>query len=201
MTVRIPFVPLALSEGALREHPGSWSCVQDSPIDPPLRWHRRIEPRKRIEARKRYGHKVAKHLTGWRGPRALGAGTGMAEDMARLEDLTPGTRVRGIVSDASVEVVATAWHGTRALTLTYRTDGGQTGERIVYRDDEPKLDLEAESRAWAFDGDGRRFRLVSEARRIRLAYLFDPMLAVHLSAVRPLPHQIQGGSSRTTRDY
>jgi hypothetical protein len=43
---------------------------------------------------------------------------------------------------------------------------------------------------WSFDGDGARFRLVSEAHRIRLAYLFDPVLAVHTSLVDPLPHQI-----------
>jgi SNF2 family DNA or RNA helicase len=34
------------------------------------------------------------------------------------------------------------------------------------------------------------FRLVSEAQRIRLAHLFDPLLAVHTSLVEPLPHQI-----------
>jgi hypothetical protein len=33
-------------------------------------------------------------------------------------------------------------------------------------------------------------RLVSEAHRIRLAHLFDPVLAVHTSLVEPLPHQI-----------
>jgi superfamily II DNA or RNA helicase len=32
--------------------------------------------------------------------------------------------------------------------------------------------------------------LVSEAHRIRLAHLFDPVLAVHTSQVEPLPHQI-----------
>jgi superfamily II DNA or RNA helicase len=31
---------------------------------------------------------------------------------------------------------------------------------------------------------------VSEAHRIRLAHLFDPVLAVHTSLVDPLPHQI-----------
>ncbi len=30
----------------------------------------------------------------------------------------------------------------------------------------------------------------SEAHRIRLAYLYDPLLAVHASLVEPLPHQI-----------
>lgn len=43
---------------------------------------------------------------------------------------------------------------------------------------------------WSFNGDGRLLRLVSEAHRIQLAHLFDPMLAVHTSLVEPLPHQI-----------
>jgi SNF2 family DNA or RNA helicase len=47
-----------------------------------------------------------------------------------------------------------------------------------------------QGRPWSFDGDGALFRLVSEAHRIRLAHLFDPVLAVHTSLVEPLPHQI-----------
>jgi hypothetical protein len=42
----------------------------------------------------------------------------------------------------------------------------------------------------SFEGDGGLFRLVSEAQRIRVAHLFDPVLAVHTSVVEPLPHQI-----------
>ena len=49
---------------------------------------------------------------------------------------------------------------------------------------------EPAGRPWSFDGDGALFRLVSEAQRIRLAHLFDPVLAVHTSVVEPLPHQI-----------
>lgn len=33
------------------------------------------------------------------------------------------------------------------------------------------------ARAWGFDGDGHLFRLVSEAHRICLPHLFDPVLA------------------------
>jgi SNF2-related domain len=47
-----------------------------------------------------------------------------------------------------------------------------------------------QGRPWSFDGDGAMFRLVSEAQRIRLAHLFEPILAVHASVVEPLPHQI-----------
>jgi len=38
--------------------------------------------------------------------------------------------------------------------------------------------------------DGHLLRLVSEAFRIRLAWLFDPYLAITTSLVEPLPHQI-----------
>src|SRR6266511_5084780 len=62
---------------------------------------------------------------------------------------------------------------------------------LLYGDDEARLEVEAPGAAFAFDGDGRLFRLVSEALRIRLAYLFDPLLAVHTSTLDALPHQIQ----------
>jgi hypothetical protein len=55
---------------------------------------------------------------------------------------------------------------------------------------EPRIAVAALGRPFAFDGDGHLFRLASEAHRIRLAHLFDPVLAVHTSLVEPLPHQI-----------
>jgi hypothetical protein len=61
---------------------------------------------------------------------------------------------------------------------------------LLYRDDEPRLEIVEAGRSWSFDGDGALFRLVSEAHRIRLADLFDPLLAVHTWLLKPLPHQI-----------
>ena len=52
------------------------------------------------------------------------------------------------------------------------------------------MQLAKQPGAWRFDGDGALYRLVAEAHRIRLAHLFDPLLAVHTSLVEPLPHQI-----------
>ncbi|GAB4287817.1 MAG: helicase-related protein [Coriobacteriia bacterium] len=110
---------------------------------------------------------------------------------ARLEDLTPGTRVSGITPAAPVEVVQATWHGTSALTLTYRTPDGRVAEQLVYRDMEPQLAVEQASRIFSFTANPALFRLAAEAKRIQLAYLFDPMLAVSTSQVVPLPHQIQ----------
>ena len=108
----------------------------------------------------------------------------------KLEDLKPDTTVRGIVPDGVVTVVNVQWHGSGALTLIYRPASGRVAEEILYRHDEPRIEIVEQGRPWSFDGDGALFRLVSEAYRIRLAHLFDPVLAVHTSLVEPLPHQI-----------
>src|SRR5215217_8875977 len=108
----------------------------------------------------------------------------------KLEELTPGATVRGILPDAGVSVVSLQWHGSDAVTLVYHSPAGRVADEILYRHDEPRLELVEQGRPWSFDGDGALFRLVSEARRIRLAHLFDPVLAVHTSLVEPLPHQI-----------
>ena len=40
-------------------------------------------------------------------------------------------------------------------------------------------------------GDPTQFRLASEAKRIHLAYLYDPLFAVSMSQIDPLPHQLE----------
>ena len=71
-----------------------------------------------------------------------------------------------------------------------RDAAGAVGNRLVYRNEEPSLEVVEAGRLWSFDGDGALLRLVSEAYRIRLAHLFDPYLAIHTSRIDPLPHQI-----------
>jgi superfamily II DNA or RNA helicase len=110
--------------------------------------------------------------------------------MARLEDLTRGATVEGILPDQAVTVVDAHFLGPDVVELTYKDAAGRPGNQLVYREMEPQLEVTAGTRAWAFDGDSARFRLVTEANRIRLAHLFDPVLAVHTSLVEPLPHQI-----------
>lgn len=110
--------------------------------------------------------------------------------MARLEDLTRSASVKGVLPNGTVTVVDVAWHGSNVVELTYKDSAGRLGSELLYRDREPTLEVLDVGRAWSFESDGSLFRLVSEAYRIRLAYLFDPVLAVHTSLVDPLPHQI-----------
>jgi SNF2 family DNA or RNA helicase len=117
--------------------------------------------------------------------------------MGRLEDLTKGALVRGVLTDRAVKVVDVDWVASNALTLTFIDEStGNTGQELLYRDDEPRLSVEQADRAWSMDADGTLFRLVSEARRISLAYLFDPFLAVQTSNLDPLPHQIDAVYSK-----
>lgn len=110
--------------------------------------------------------------------------------MTRLEDLKRGATVKGILPDHFVTVVDVKWHGPNVVELTYKDASGRLGGELLYRDREQVLEIVTRGRPWSFEGDGARFRLASEARRIQLAYLFDARLAVHTSNIEPLPHQI-----------
>lgn len=107
----------------------------------------------------------------------------------RLEDIKIGARVSGLAGAQPAEIIGATWYGDQALDVVYRL-GGKVDQRIVFRSDEASLDVADAGRAFVFDGDGETLRLASEALRIRLAYLFDPYLAVHASSIEALPHQI-----------
>src|SRR2546421_5506685 len=102
--------------------------------------------------------------------------------MSKLEDLQTNASLRGILPDALVTVVNVQWFGSEALELTYKDPAGRVANQLLYRHDEPRIQIVEEGRPWSFGGDGDLFRLVSEAHRIRLAHLFDTVLAVHAAA-------------------
>ena len=108
----------------------------------------------------------------------------------RLEDLTVGSSVNGLVANESVQVVAVKWYGSSVLELTFKNSQGMLASQLLYREDEARLEVLDSSLPWSFDADGDTVRLASEAYRINLAHLFDPYLAVHTSSIEPLPHQI-----------
>lgn len=110
--------------------------------------------------------------------------------MAKLEDITVGSTVKGIAGNESVSIVAAQWYGSNVLEITYKDTRGTLGTQLLYRDDEVNVEVLANHLPWSFDADGNQMKLASEAYRISLAHLFDPYLAVHTSSVEPLPHQI-----------
>jgi superfamily II DNA or RNA helicase len=108
----------------------------------------------------------------------------------KLEHLQKGTRVRGLAAEGIATVKSVEFHGSNAMEVIFADSKGALHNRIVTREDEPSLEGVEASRPWSFDGDGDVFRLVSEARRIQLAWLFDPYVAITSSTIEPLPHQI-----------
>lgn len=107
-----------------------------------------------------------------------------------LEELKPGLRIDGLIPAQVITVIFAQWHGIDALELTYKTNDGALGQQVVFRKDQDNLTV-AQTGSRAFDANATDFKMVAEAQRITLAGLFDPMLAVATSDVRPLPHQIR----------
>ena len=108
----------------------------------------------------------------------------------RLDDLAHGANLEGLEPGLVVTVAAVIPQGPDARTVFYRLPDGTVRERLLTRADERSFGPATSTRPWAFDGDGESFKLAVEAKRIDLAFLFDPMMAVHTANVDPLPHQI-----------
>ena len=110
--------------------------------------------------------------------------------MSKLEDLQPGLRLAGVIPGQNVSVIAVQPHGADAIELTYKTGDGGLGQRVLGRDAEAKLAI-ARAAARPLDAAAADFKLVAECQRIKLAGLWDPMLAVTTSDIQPLPHQLR----------
>jgi superfamily II DNA or RNA helicase len=108
----------------------------------------------------------------------------------KLEDLKVDTHVVGIEPAGAVKILYLKQAGADAVDVTYELLNGQVLKKTLFRASEGKLTVESGARVWAFDAKPDTFKLAAEATRIKLAYLFDPMMAVHTSDVDPLPHQI-----------
>jgi len=105
-------------------------------------------------------------------------------------EIVIGASLTGLEPDLVCKVVQVIPMGDAALQVIYRLPDGVIKERLLTPADAPSIAPAAAERPWSFDGDPAAFQLACEAKRIDLAFLFDPMMAVHTSNVDPLPHQI-----------
>lgn len=107
-----------------------------------------------------------------------------------LEDLRSGQNIIGLEPSQIVSLLAVVPIGAETVQVIYKNSFGTLKERLLGRHDEAQIEEATQGCPWRFDGDGDAFKLAVEAKRIDLAFLFDPMMAVHSSNVEPLPHQI-----------
>ncbi len=110
--------------------------------------------------------------------------------MLPLADLKAGQSLVGMEPNVVATIVAVVSIAANAVRVIYTTPDGTLKERLLTPADETGIGPATTERPWAFDGDAVAFQLTCEAKRIDLAFLFDPMMAVHTSNVEPLPHQI-----------
>jgi len=108
----------------------------------------------------------------------------------KIQDIQPGQTLEGLEPSALATVSAVVPIGDTAVQVYYRNSDGVVIERLLTAADESNISIATAESPWSFDGNGEAFKLAVEAKRIDLAFLFDPMMAVHTSNVEPLPHQI-----------
>lgn len=108
-----------------------------------------------------------------------------------LEVVHAGATLKGLAGPDPVTVVSVTRHTDDSASVVFRTEAGTLGERMVFAADVPLLVTVEAGAAFAFDGDPAGFKLAAEARRMRLAHLFDPQAALGTSDVDPLPHQLR----------
>ena len=75
--------------------------------------------------------------------------------MARLEEITVGSTVVGIIHSSPVEVVGIKWFGDAALEVTFKKPSGDVGNQLIYRDDEASLEIKDKALQWSFKSDRR----------------------------------------------
>ena len=107
----------------------------------------------------------------------------------RIDQLKPNIVVRGPILPEPVQIIVTIPMGASVKLVGKGLNTGQVHEPILNH--KQLATLEATPEREPFDGNPQRFRLGIEARRLELAYEYDPYFALSIARVDPLPHQLE----------
>ncbi len=102
----------------------------------------------------------------------------------------PGDVLEGDFWPESVRVLTVQSSGPRVRIEAVGLRTQQFFPRILSVEDLNKIRVSAQT-GRDFSGRAEAFFLAVEAHRVRFAYQFDPLYAVNVSQVDPLPHQIE----------
>ena len=69
-------------------------------------------------------------------------------DYTRLEELTRGSVVKGVLPDGFVTVIDTKWIGSVAIELTYKNSQDKLGNELIYREREIDLEILESGKPW-----------------------------------------------------
>ena len=109
--------------------------------------------------------------------------------LMEIGKIKPGSIIEGPFWPERIKVISCREVGTSIEIYGVGLDTGHFYPRILTRADFNKIKM-VELKERDFSGDAESFFLVIEGRRIRLAHQFDPLYAVNVSQIDPLPHQI-----------
>ena len=107
-----------------------------------------------------------------------------------LAELIPNATVDGLVRNQTVTIISVAPFGVDSAKVIFRDGANRVDERMFFDGDLRRATLTSEGQQRHLTTPADDFKLAAEAYRIKLGFLFDPMMAVHTSDVIPLPHQI-----------
>ncbi len=85
--------------------------------------------------------------------------------MARLEEITVGSSVNGVVAGEPVTIIAVQWCGSNVIEITYKNNAGALGQQMLYRETEAGLEVLSGSLPWSFDTDADQMKLASARQR------------------------------------
>jgi superfamily II DNA or RNA helicase len=104
--------------------------------------------------------------------------------------LQRGVLLEGDYWSEPVRILAVEHLGTRVKIEAVGINSSQFYQSILSAADLKRVRV-VDDTARDFGGRSEAFFLAMEAQRIRYAYQFDPLFAINVSQVEPLPHQIE----------
>ena len=111
--------------------------------------------------------------------------------MKSIDFLKPNSIVEGPFWPERIKVISFRQVGSSIEIYGVGLSTGKFYPRVLTENDVAKIKY-VEAKRRDFSCDPEAFFLVNEGRRIRLAHQFDPLYAVNISQIDPLPHQIDG---------
>jgi superfamily II DNA or RNA helicase len=106
------------------------------------------------------------------------------------DEIKPGMTLEGPFWPGPVQVVSFRSYGDSFELGIVESKTSKYSKQMLSRADLAKIKI-SELTERTFRGDPERFFLAVESYRIRFAYQFDPLYAVNVSQINPLPHQIE----------
>jgi superfamily II DNA or RNA helicase len=112
--------------------------------------------------------------------------------LGNIEDLKEGMVIKGVYWPEEVRVHVIKKVGQRVQIIGSGLNTHKSYQSVYGIDDFlKKIDVVGGIEGPKLTANPRQFRLALETQRIRMSYEFDPLFAVGVSKIDPLPHQIE----------